>query len=154
MRCFCGPVFLALCVYFSTGCSGEGVEQKTARDRAAQVQQEIQTLKRLDTPQLEHDAQTQLKRLDMPKKKFATGRFENHIIIDTNGCSTFEEFDRLSTGDQAVSGCIDLDRGDRVIGPLEVKAASHGGTEFNYARVQVPRKDERWTFLNHLQDLK
>ena len=85
VRCFCGSIFLALCVYFSTGCSGEGVEQKAARDRAAQVQQEIQTLKQLDTPQLEHDVQTQLKRLDMPKKKFATGRFENHIIIDTNG---------------------------------------------------------------------
>jgi hypothetical protein len=103
---------------------------------------------------MEHDIQTQLKRLETPKTDVVTGRFENQIIIDTNGCATFEEFDRLSTTlEQSTPGCIDLDSGDKVIGPLEIKAIRHGTSEFSYARIEVPGKGERWTFLNHLHNL-
>jgi len=120
----------------------------------AQAQQDLATLKRLDTPQMEHDIQTQLMRTEAPRTDVSTGRLDNQIIIDTNGCATFEEFDRLSTTlDQSTPGCIDLDRGAKVIGPLEVKVIRHGTSEFRYARIEVPGKGGRWTFLNHLQNI-
>lgn len=133
-------------------CKSIGEYHDEASD--AQTQQDLATLKRLDTPQMEHDIQTQLKRLETPQTDVATGRLENRIIIDTNGCATFEEFDHLSTTlDQATPGCIDLNRGDKVIGPIEIKLIHHGTGEFRYARIEVPGKGERWTSLNHLQNL-
>jgi hypothetical protein len=78
-----------------------------------------------------------------------TGRIENSISIDTTGCLTIEAFDKTASAPaSAVPGCIDLDRGVRVIGPLEVKI---GRYDSEYARIEVPGNGERWTSLAHLE---
>jgi len=78
----------------------------------------------------------------------ATGRIENSIRIDTTGCLTIEQYDRTATAPaSAVPGCVDLDRGVKVIGPLEVKVIR----DSEYARIEVPGNGERWTSLAHLE---
>jgi hypothetical protein len=51
----------------------------------------------------------------------------------------------------AVPGCIDLDHGVLVIGPLELKSKRIGGSDFEYAKIEVPGNGERWTSLAHLE---
>jgi hypothetical protein len=81
--------------------------------------------------------------------KTQTGIIENSITIDTTGCLTIEAFDKTASAPaSAVPGCIDIDRGLRVIGPLEVKV---GRYDSEYARIEVPGKGERWTSLAHLE---
>ena len=85
------------------------------------------------------------------KSVVATERVENRISIDTTGCLTVEDFDRTATTPaSAVPGCIDLDYGTKVVGPLEVKVKNVGGENFEYARIEVPGNGERWTSLAHL----
>ena len=85
------------------------------------------------------------------KSIVATERIENSISIDTTGCLTVEDFDRTATAPaSAVPGCIDLDYGTKVVGPLEVKVKRVGGEDFEYARIEVPGNGERWTSLAHL----
>lgn len=86
------------------------------------------------------------------KAQVPTGRIDNSISIDTTGCLTIEAFDKTASAPaSAVSGCIDLDRGARVIGPLEVKTVKVGGSDFTYAKIEVPGRGERWTSLAHLE---
>jgi hypothetical protein len=87
-----------------------------------------------------------------PATQVATGKIENSITIDTTGCLTIEAFDKTASAPaSSVPGCIDLDRGVRVIGPLEVKTVKIGGSDFTYAKIEVPGKGERWTMLVHLE---
>jgi hypothetical protein len=84
------------------------------------------------------------------KAEITTGRIENSISIDTTGCLTIEAFDKTASAPaSAVPGCIDLDHGVRVIGPLDVKIVKIGGS--TYAKIEVPGKGERWTYLAHLE---
>lgn len=79
-------------------------------------------------------------------------RIENSITIDTTGCLTIEAFDKTASAPaSSVPGCIDLDRGIRVVGPLEAKVVKIGGSDFTYARIEIPGKGERWTSLAHLE---
>lgn len=81
----------------------------------------------------------------------ATGRIENSISIDTTGCLTVEGFSQTAAAPaSAVPGCIDLDRGTKVIGPLETKTIRVGDKDFEYAKIEVPGNGERWTSLAHL----
>jgi hypothetical protein len=83
----------------------------------------------------------------------ATGRIKNTISIDTNGCPTLEGFERDIMHPGTVPGCINLDRGDKVIGPIEVQVVMVGKsdpTPTQYAKIEVPGKGEVWTFLAHL----
>ena len=78
-------------------------------------------------------------------------RTENTISIDTSGCQTFDQIVALAgSSTNSMPGCIDLDRGQRVIGPLEVRGSRMGSSNFDFARIEVPGKGERWTFLAHL----
>jgi hypothetical protein len=86
------------------------------------------------------------------KTQVPTGRIENSISIDTTGCLTIEAFDKTASAPaSAVPGCIDLDRGVRVIGPLELKSKRISDRDFEYAKIEVPGKGERWTSLAHLE---
>jgi hypothetical protein len=86
-------------------------------------------------------------------KTVATGRIKNTINIDTNGCRTLEGFEQDIITPGTVRGCINLDRGDKVIGPLEVQVVMVGNTDpkpSRYARIEMPGKGEVWTFYAHL----
>jgi len=87
-----------------------------------------------------------------PKGKSApVVRTENTISMDTSGCSTFDQIVALAgLSTNSMPGCIDLDEGQRVIGPLEVKGSRFGNSNTDFARIEVPGKGERWTFLAHL----
>lgn len=87
-----------------------------------------------------------------PKEKSVpVVRTENTISIDTSGCLTFDQIVSLAASStNSMPGCIDLDRGQRVIGPLEVRGSRMGSSNFDFARIEVPGKGERWTFLAHL----
>jgi hypothetical protein len=85
------------------------------------------------------------------KEKSITRRTENTISMDTSGCSTFDQIVALAgSSTNSMPGCIDLDEGQRVIGPLEVKGSRFGNSNTDFARIEVPGKGERWTFLAHL----
>jgi Uncharacterised protein family UPF0547 len=85
---------------------------------------------------------------DRKEKSASVGRTENAIGIDTWGCATFEAMVlRAGSAMPSVAGCIDLDSGRRVIGPLEIKTYRYG---IKFARIEVPGKGELWTFFNHL----
>ncbi|MGD0777818.1 MAG: hypothetical protein ABSC05_33945 [Candidatus Solibacter sp.] len=73
---------------------------------------------------------------------------ENTISVDTWGCSTFELIQvRAGSMDVSVRGCIDLNTGTKVIGPLETKTSRYGN---KFSRIEVPGHGELWTFFNHL----
>jgi hypothetical protein len=73
---------------------------------------------------------------------------ENTISVDTWGCSTFELIQvRAGSMDASVRGCIELNTGRKVIGPLETRTSRYG-TKFS--RIEVPGQGELWTFFNHL----
>jgi hypothetical protein len=90
-----------------------------------------------------------------PTKKAHVARTENTISTDTWGCLTFDGIVRAASSTAAEEpaalqsgGCSDLDHGEKVIGPLEVRV---GPTGHKFARIEVPGKGERWTFLAHLE---
>jgi hypothetical protein len=86
-------------------------------------------------------------------KTVAIGRIKNTISIDTSGCPTLEGFEKYTMHPGAVPGCIDLDLGDKVVGPLEVQIVMIGKVDpgpFRFARIAVRGKGEVWTYYNHL----
>jgi hypothetical protein len=82
------------------------------------------------------------------------GRMENEILIYSIGCLTPEESLRYRlAGEKPLNGSIELRHGSRVIGPLEVTVIKHDSgvsSDYEYARVEVPGKGERWVPLDHL----
>jgi hypothetical protein len=65
---------------------------------------------------------------------------------------TIKGFDKTASAPaSSVPGCIDLDRGIHVTGPLEVKVVRIVDEDFEYAKIEVPGKGLRWTFLKHLE---
>jgi len=85
---------------------------------------------------------------DREGKAASVGRTANTISVDTWGCATFDAMVlRAGSAMPSVAGCIDLDSGRRVIGPLEIKTYRYG---VKFARIEVPGKGELWTFFSHL----
>jgi hypothetical protein len=88
------------------------------------------------------------------QKQPAIGRIENTISVDTCGCRSFELVVKWAgSSTTSIPGCMNLDQGRRVIGPIEIRSSKIGknGTDaINFARIEVPGKGERWTFLAHL----
>jgi hypothetical protein len=88
-------------------------------------------------------------------KTVAAGRIKNTIARDTTGCSTLEGLEKYIMHPVAIAprGCIDLESGDKVIGPLEVQVVMVGKSDpepHRYARIEVPGKGKVWTYYAHL----
>jgi hypothetical protein len=82
---------------------------------------------------------------------------ENTMADDSQGCQTFDQIVAFAgSSTTSPAGCASLKRGQRVIGPLEVRGSTMENSAYDFARIEVPGRGERWTFLAHLKgkDLK
>jgi hypothetical protein len=90
-----------------------------------------------------------------PSQPEAIGRINNAISVDTCGCLSFALVVKWAgSSTTSIPGCMNLDQGRRVIGPLEIrttKIGKNGDMDFKFARIEVPGKGDRWTFLAHLE---
>jgi hypothetical protein len=84
-----------------------------------------------------------------PPKIAAEAKAENTVVIDTWSCSTFEAIVFQSgSPEPSAPNCVDLNRGTRVIGPIEVRVSPRGTTRF--ARIEIPGRGGAWTYMAHL----
>jgi hypothetical protein len=89
--------------------------------------------------------------VESPSEPYATGRAARTLAMSATGCLEIKDlyYDLANTADM-VPGCLHLQSGIRVIGPLEVKLLKHGSVTFRCARVEVPGAGERWVFFDRL----